>query len=145
MGSNGFELCLLASLMSPRHAVFLIPPAQTSAYFKNAAKPCVCHRSAKSVAKSFACHTYEIAVCKSFVCHTSEPHHASARSSPYLTRIRQSRLTILASGDFVPRPMTAVESRLERCLVTVHSTAFTRALNLLESAISQNRGEGAAA
>src|SRR5260370_6429549 len=66
--------CVPGPLMSPRHAVFLILLAQTSAFLKNAAKSRVCHRSTKSARKPFACHTSKIAVCKSFVCHTSEPH-----------------------------------------------------------------------
>src|SRR5213082_3476079 len=38
-------------------AAFLIPSAHHSALCKNAAKSCICHRSAKSACKSFSCHT----------------------------------------------------------------------------------------
>jgi len=55
------------SLMSPRHMVFLILLTQTSAFFKNAAKSCVCHRS--------------------------EPPTPSVCSSRYPASLRRSRLT----------------------------------------------------
>src|SRR6266568_5813098 len=53
-------------------AVRRIPSAHSSASFKNAPKPFICHRSVKFARNPFTCHTSKIAVYKSFVCHTCD-------------------------------------------------------------------------
>lgn len=129
------------SLMSTRHAVSFIPPRQNSALFRNTAKSCVCHRSAKSARKSFACHTCKIAVCKPFVYHTSETPHPWARPSRYFTILLRSRHASPAARNFTTYAATSVEATLVRCLATTHSKPLARALNHLESTLIQNRGE----
>src|SRR5690242_10294274 len=96
--------------MSPRQAVFLIPSSQTSAFLKDTAKSCVCHRSAESTANSFVCHTSKIAVCKSIVCLTSETPHPPAGSSRYSTFLRRSRLTRHAPFAIAPRQTPRIQS-----------------------------------
>src|SRR5579859_270520 len=104
----GCELCLLASLVLLRYAVFLIPPKQTSALFKNLAKSCACHRSAKSARKSFACHSSKIAVCNSFICHRSEtPHPCSRRYA--VTLILFARRAARASPLLLPSQLLRVK------------------------------------